>query len=171
MPFDKVIIDLHWNKKRSINSISKQCGVSHTAILRLCRLTSLKTRTHKEASSLNMNLKNPSHCLNARNARAKTISKVFKIKELPQEEMFRKILTKMKIKFETQKAIGGYNIDFFLPDKNLCIEIDSTYKWGMDRKKAAAFRDKYILSKGYKTIRLNKVWMNDLLNLIEVLYA
>lgn len=168
MPFDLVITKLHWEKNLSINKISKLCNVSGPAIVRLCKLTNLRLRSHKEASSLNISKLNKSGDIN-RNKRALTISKTFSKKLYKQEIIFENFIKSLNLKYEIQKPIGSYNIDFFIKEKNLCIEIDSSYKWGNDRIRAAEEKDKYLKSLGYKVIRLNKVWLDDLIKFLNIL--
>lgn len=169
MSFDQLIQKLHWGENRSIHSLAKECGLSHTPFIRLAKLTNLRLRTHKEASSLNMRINNAVTFFGAAEKRAIKIKNTFVNNLLPQELVFKEILLKAGKVFEMQKPIGAYNVDFFVPDKNMCIEIDSSYKWGLDRKKAAFEKDKYLIEKGYRVIRLNKAWLNDLKNIIELI--
>lgn len=167
MPFDKVITELHWKQMWSVNRIAKECGISHTPIINLCKLTNLKLRTHSEASSESIKKVNAN--VLHREKRARTIRGIYSKNILPQEKEFKKYLDALGIKYEMQYPIGPYNIDFFIPNKRLCIEIDSTYKWGNGRIKAADTKDKLLKDKGFTVIRLNKVWLNDLLKLIVLI--
>lgn len=170
MTFDEVIIKRHFGKNESINKLAKEAGVSHTPFIRLAKLTGIRLRTHSEASSISMSNVN-NNDPNFRAKRAKTLSKTYANKLHPQEIMFKRFLDKSNIKYIMQEPIGPYNMDFFLPDKKLCIEIDSSYKWGNERKKNALVRDKYIKSKGLKVLRLNKVFLPEILKIIELIIS
>ncbi len=167
MPFDRVINELHWKKGISINKIAKMCGMSHTPFINLSKLTNLRLRKQSEASALNMSSLNLDSSIRDKIALKK--QKTYSKKLFPQELAFKHFLDKISLKYEMQKPIGPYNVDFFIEHKNLCIEIDSRYKWGNDRIKAAKEKDSFLTKKGFKVIRLNKVWLNDIILFINLI--
>ena len=122
-----------------MNALSKSCGVSRQTIKNLADRFGLDTRSVAEATKLTKNrgenhflygktknncsiarahsermkLDNPIKNVEARNKRAVTISRTFSKNLLPQEKAFKKILSKYGVIFETQKAVGRFNLDFF----------------------------------------------------------
>ncbi len=71
------------------------------------------------------------------------------------ELLIHQLLTGLGIIFETQKPIGPYVVDIYLPNKNLIIECDGNY-WhnlpGVQEKDKK--RDLYLRKQGYKILRL-----------------
>jgi len=67
---------------------------------------------------------------------------------------FKQLLDFLKVKYEQQKRIGKYFADFYLPDENLVIEIDGSY-WHQNRIEDK-IKDIFLLSNGFKVIRLNE---------------
>jgi len=169
IPFDQVILDLHWKKNLSVNEIAKRAGISHTPVITLCRKYGLKLRNQSQASAINMKKNNPMHVNEAAEKRAKTIQKTFFKKLLPQEKQFKDFLDMLGLKYEAQFPIGPYNIDFFIPEGRFCLEIDSLYKMTRERRKAMVRRDAYLNSLGYHVIRLNKVWLPNLLDFAKII--
>lgn len=74
------------------------------------------------------------------------------------EKIFKKMLKDCKIVHVFQKVIPNnhtfYIVDFFIPDKNLCIELDGGYHDDPDQKAKDIARDAYLISKGYYNWRL-----------------
>ena len=50
------------------------------------------------------------------------------------ERYFTDILTEIGIEFETQKIVGGKIYDFFIPSKNMLIEVDGDYWHAKDKE-------------------------------------
>lgn len=65
------------------------------------------------------------------------------------------VLQTLEIGYETQKAIGRYVVDFYVPSKNLVIECDGEYWHDRPEMQAKdARKDTYFASKGYHVLRL-----------------
>lgn len=182
MPFADVINKLHLEQKRSLLSLSQESGVGRDAFQKQCEKLGLNLRGIKEARDLSalrgenhwahgltkethemyarhsdrMNKNNPSKNKKTRSKMSKSIAKHFKSNPLPQEIEFEKYLKTFNLKYVFQHPVEQYIADFFLPDFNIVLEVDSTYKWGKDRKNEAEKRDLILLTKGIKTIRFNK---------------
>lgn len=176
------LFNLHNNDKISLNELSKNFNIIRQSLSSLLRRHGFKTRSVKDACALTKNkgknhwaygltketndlflehskrmkLKNPTRDIETRSKAAVTRARYFKKNLWPQEVSFKQILDKYSIKYEFQYPIGPYIIDFFILDKNTCIEIDSTSKWGTKRRNAAKVKDEYLFKLGYKMIRLNK---------------
>ena len=87
------------------------------------------------------------------------------------EYAFMGLLKELKIKFETQKIVQGKIFDFFIPEKNIIIELDGDYWHGyniplteMNHIQKKAYyndrkKDTIAISLGYKIIR---VWEHEL---------
>lgn len=87
------------------------------------------------------------------------------------ESAFIELLNELKVKFETQKIIQGKIFDFYLPDKNIIVEVDGNY-WHSYNKTLTEMNDvqkkiyyndrrKDTLAKGlgYKLLR---IWEHEL---------
>lgn len=198
LPFEEVIQRLHLKDKVSLNALSKKCGVSRQSITSVAKKSGLRVRTVKEATSLtknkgknhfrygrtketcadlklqseNMKLNNPMKNRDSSKKRAISMQKVLKKRALPQEVSFSKILKTLNIKFVEQKPVDRYNLDFFIPEKNLVIEIDSTSKIGGDKRKSHRVRDFILLNEyGLSTIRIDKRLAESALSIFDILYA
>lgn len=199
MRFERIIKELHWKKKQSLLMLSNQCGISRDCFQRHAKNMRLRVRNQKEAAidspfkkkgkdhwafgltktnsswaknhSLRMMKNNP--CSNPSILRKKqeTTAKKYRKNPLKQEKMFKKILDKYTIEYLDQHVIDRYIIDFFIPKFNCCIEIDSTYKWGNERKRTALIRDEFLLQLGYKTIRINKAHLKNEIFILDILKA
>ena len=192
MPFKDVIDNFHIKQGRSILWLSNESGVTRFSIYTLCALEGIKTNKANEsqknrykfskhwATGLNkynskwakniskrMLKNNPAKKEWVKEKRAKTMENIFIKKLLPQEIIFKKILEEHSIDFKMQTAIGPYNADFLI-DK-LIIEIDSSDKWGIKRKKAADERDKYLNGVGYNVLRINKKHLCDIEHTTNIL--
>lgn len=193
MPFEKVILDLHWEQKISINSLSKQCGVSRDTFGKHANKLHLQLRSNKEATKLTQN-KGPKHWAfglrkessswaKAHSDRMKLNNPVKKdcilkkflksqrsnlLNNLSEQEIiFKNLLINLEIEFEMQKIIGRYIVDFFIPSKHLIIEIDSIDKM-CKKKKKRWIKKKNILKKlEYKFLSINRTYIlkNELLTL------
>lgn len=192
IPFEKVINDLHINEGISILRIAKQAKVTRFIIYNLCKDFNLKTNSCAESAihkykffkhwadgtnkanskaarmaSERMKSNNPSKNKKYSHKRALTMEQIFVKKILPQELIFKNILDNNSVKFVMQKAIGPYNVDFLVG--KLVIEIDSTDKWGVERRMSALKKDTYLRSLGYKVLRINKRHLGDMVHTINVL--
>lgn len=68
------------------------------------------------------------------------------------EKAFACRLSKMGVRFEQQKVIAPYIVDFFLVEQNLIVELDgSGHK---HRREKDAQRDRYLRRQGHKIIRI-----------------
>lgn len=76
------------------------------------------------------------------------------------EKIFKGKLKKaIKVKFKFQRAFvkGGYYaiVDFHIPSRNICIEIDGEYHNNSEQKRKDEYRDKWLTEiRGQKVIRL-----------------
>jgi len=76
--------------------------------------------------------------------------------ETKPERMVREELTRRGIIFIQEKALRlGFVADFFIPDKNLLIEVDGEH-WHIKGNKRDGFRDYMIRRGGYKIIRIRE---------------
>lgn len=196
MSFIDIINRLHWEKGYSIKSLSDKCCVSRDTFMRHSKRLGLKLRNIKEATKLTNNKgknhwacglrKENSNWANAHSERMKknnpmalndncrkvalTKSKTYKRKLYPQEVLFEKYLIKYcLLRYESQKPIDRYIIDFFISSLNLCIEIDSTAKWGKERRLKADLKDHFLKSKGYKILRIDKRLLDCELIIYDIL--
>jgi very-short-patch-repair endonuclease len=196
-PLARIISENHWRDKTPILSLAKNAGVVRQSLMHLCKVEGLKLRDHKESISIRdtrrekhwawgrtkkdcrayalasrrLKNKNPMHDekLAAKIAESKAVT--YRRKLWPQEERFLEIISKKKIGFEMQKPIGRYIIDFFIPDLQLCIEIDSTSKWGGTRWKNSKIKDAWLRSQNFKILRIDKRRLTDLAFIDDILAA
>lgn len=65
-------------------------------------------------------------------------------------------IKKLGLRFESQKKIGRWSIDFFIPLKNLAVETDGTYWHTKDRKviERDLRKNKWLRENGYNIIRI-----------------
>ena len=191
MPFNDVITILHHREKISMNELSKRCGITRQCLIGIAKSRGLKIRSVKEATRLTKNKgekhwcfgkkfpeqskkmkeNNPAFSNDVLSKRAETVSNTYRKNPLPQEIEFMQILDNLGVEYLFQFPIDRYVIDFFIPSKNVLIEIDSTRKWGRDRRNAAARRDKKLMSLGYNTVRICKSKLKDELFIYNVLYT
>lgn len=191
MDFAKVIMEVHIKNRKSISQISKECKVSRKAIAQLCKkfgLTQMNQRDAAIAKYKNgyinpltgvenplqrkrMTENNPIKNKDAANKRAVSMQKALSKISLPQEVVFGEILNEYKIKYEYQKPIGPYNIDFFIAENCLCIEIDSDHKWGKYKKMKAKERDTFLNDQGLNVLRINKLLLQNKSIIIDILNA
>ena len=87
------------------------------------------------------------------------------------EALMIEILTSIKVKYETQKIVHGKIFDFYIPAKNILIEVDGNYWHGyglrveeMNEIQLRAYKndqlkDVYAKGLGYELIR---VWEHEL---------
>lgn len=75
------------------------------------------------------------------------------------------------IKFNRQKPIGRYILDFYSAQIKLAVEIDGAQHFDLQNQQYDFMRDKYLLNLGIKTIRfMNIEIFNNLHNVLEVIY-
>ena len=91
------------------------------------------------------------------------------------ERLFAMLLKQLDVKFETQKIVGRKIFDFYIPGKNMLVEVDGGWfhsdarvvkENNMNRmqkknKKNDIYKDKLALTNGYK---IERVWEFDLKN-------
>lgn len=195
MPLKQIISEIHWKEQKSLKSISDQSSVSRQTITNLCNKQGIKLRSLIESTQLTKNRgknhwsfgltkedspimlahsermkkKNPSLNIKTRTKTAIARAEYFKKNPWPQEEIFRDILFELSVDSIFQYPIGQFVIDFFIPNINLCIEIDSTDKWGKEKRLAAFSKDKILEKKGYKILRINKNKLDDWDFIIDIL--
>ena len=68
------------------------------------------------------------------------------------------ILDRHNIKYETQYVILNYYVDFFLPDKNLVIEIQGDY-WHCSPRRYK--EDDYVKFPGRGLVKVSDIWQRD----------
>lgn len=87
------------------------------------------------------------------------------------ERIFMKIMKELKIKFETQKIVGGKIFDFYVPHTNTLFEVDGDY-WhghdlelnemnGMQKKASRNDKMKDVIAVGYG-YKIERVWEHEL---------
>lgn len=96
------------------------------------------------------------------------------------EKLFTDILIEIGIPYETQKIVGGKIYDFFIPSKNLLIEVDGNFWHGKDKElkemssmqKRAFYNDikKNAIAKnnGYD---IERVWEDEIMKNFELTKA
>jgi len=195
MSFEKIISDLHWKDGLSIFELSSRCGFSRDCFQKEAKRLNLKLMNRHESAlrkyehhkhwaigltkensrfgkmhSLRMKKNNPSFNEETRNKMSKSLANKFKENLLPQEILFKDILDRhCNLKYEIQYPIKQYIIDFFIPSLNLCIEIDSTDKWGNDRKEKAIEKDNNLKYLGFNILRINKRHLENELYIVDIL--
>jgi len=92
------------------------------------------------------------------------------------EKSFKELLEELNIKYETQKIVGGKIYDFYIPSKNMLIEVDGNYWHAKDKEikdmslvqKKIFYNDlkKNVIAKnsGYD---IERVWENEILEEYE----
>lgn len=85
------------------------------------------------------------------------------------EMKMREALTTLGIQFFAEYPFFWYSVDFFLPRLNVALEVDGVYwhtqKYQVDHD---ARRDRYIIAKGIKVVRITDVEINETDNLAEL---
>lgn len=82
-----------------------------------------------------------------------------------------KMLERLKIPFEFQKPLGSYVIDFYIPSQRVALEVDSTERWGTQRRSRARWRDQELERLGIKTVRIDKRLLAKPERILEILSA
>jgi very-short-patch-repair endonuclease len=129
-----------------------------------------KSKIKSAYKKLKFQAKNPYSELSKKKNLENKAKKMSKKMTLP-EKIFSDLMKEMKIKCEPQKIVGGKIYDFYLPKKNILIEIDGDYyhanpeifqeQNNMQKRnvKNDAYKDTLALGMGYN---LERVWENDL---------
>jgi very-short-patch-repair endonuclease len=189
MNFIDVINILHWKNRKSIKSLSVECGISRDTFSKLAFKYNLKLRTIQEACKLTptkgekhwswgkkrpecserMKLNNPSFNIDTLTKMAVSKSKHLLKNPLPAELLTISILEKLNVVFEFQKPINRYVIDFFIPLFNLCLEVESNDKWDTTKKKRAAIKKNNLERLGYNVFNMPRVKISDeyILNILD----
>lgn len=185
MNFDSVINELHWTGEVTLMELSKRCGVCRDSFQKECKKRGIKLRTPKEARALvskqgtcsgykhwafglrketslwakqhSERMKSNNPCANptTRRKMSLSLSEFFKTKPQKQELLAMSLLESLGISFKFQVPVGSYVIDFVLLE-SFCLEIDSTDKWGLERKKNALKKDAILKANGFTVVRINK---------------
>lgn len=196
--FREVIERLHWDERRTIFDLSAECGISRDTFQRQAKKHGLRLRSVGEAKKVSKRGKgkdhwafglrkdrddwarmhsermlknNPSKSKTIREQMSRGMSQAFRNKPWPQEKLFGKHLEELGIshRFIFQHPIGSYVIDFFDASARVCIEIDSTDKWGTVRREHARTRDSFLERNGYRVVRINKRHLTNTANTKEIL--
>lgn len=196
MNFEEVIRILHWENKTSLFRLSNECGISRDTFQRHAKYFNLKLMNSRDAAlsspfkkgkdhwafglrkenskwakahSVRMKKENPCSNIDIMNKKQDTTASTYRKNPLAQEKLFAKFLKNRNVKYDDQYRIGPYIIDFFIPNLNLCIEIDSTFKWGKERKISASIKDEYLTKLGFKILRINKAHLKNKRLILDIL--
>ena len=71
-----------------------------------------------------------------------------------REDDFAWMLQKLGVYFKRECIIGGITVDFFLPFYNMVVEIDGKQHSIGERKLRDEKRDRWLMKRGYKVLRL-----------------
>jgi len=96
------------------------------------------------------------------------------------EILFKSLLEELEIPFETQKIVGGKIYDFYIPSKNLIVEVDGTY-WHakdveikdmnqMQRRSVNNDKRKDVIARG-SGYQIERVWEDELMKEYELTKA
>jgi len=76
----------------------------------------------------------------------------------PAAKHFKKLLEKSGVRFKSEKMIPKpptfILVDFYIPDRNLCIELDGGYHTDPEQRAKDIERDKYLEVRGYNNWRM-----------------
>lgn len=89
-------------------------------------------------------------------------SKRNKNRDVPGENILRKALLGFKIHYQRQKVIVKYIVDFYLPKRNLIIEVDGAYHAGC--KEYDEMRQKDLERYGFKVLRFTDYQVENDIN-------
>jgi very-short-patch-repair endonuclease len=197
MSLEDVIQKMHWERKISINEISKRAGVIRQSLMHTCKVKGIKLRDVSEATkltknkganhwayglrkendprikshSVRMKRRNPVLNPTTREKMSESISETFRNNPWPQEVAFAKFLEMTGIRFLDQYVIGPYIIDFFIPSLNLCIEVDTRRHWGHHKRFRSKEKDEYLTANGFTVLRVTKDWALEFSRIGEILLA
>jgi very-short-patch-repair endonuclease len=71
------------------------------------------------------------------------------------EKLFKKILKQLGVEYQTQEIVGGKIYDFYIPSKNILVEVDGDYWHGKD----TSFED----MKGFQRKAVKNDMMKDVI--------
>jgi len=182
IPFKEIIKKKHIEEKVSLNELSKMCGITRQSLTNIAASLGLKTRTVYEANNLTKNKgdnhflfgktkENSEQCKRSSDRMTKnnpmgdpevrarasvSLARHFRKNPLKQEAAFSRMLKSIGIDFVFQYPIDAHIIDFFIPEKNLCIEIDSCDKWDIKKRRRSELKDIELNNKGFTVVRINR---------------
>lgn len=197
MPFAAAIRHHHWEKKKSLKKISDESGVHRQSIAYAARKEGIKVRSHSaavritpnrgsahwawglrahnsawaRAHSERMTRANPMRDPAARVKASASLAKHFRKNPFKHEPVLRKKLRALGVGFVFQHPLGPYIADFFIPSKNICIELDNDARWCREKRSKLLVRDKALAAKGFVVIRLSTRILNDDAKLTQFLRA
>ena len=198
MTFRLIIENLHWSDHRSIKSLSDECGISRDTFQKNAKRMGITLRSAKESAKLNpnkgikhwaygknkdnseihrksserMRLNNPSHNDIVLEKNMISFSKYLKENLSKHEIIFIDLLKEHKVDFIVQHPFGRYILDFFIPDLNIAIELDSKDSWDKTRKLRAYVKDAFLKKKDIYTLRIGRTLVINHLNIvIDILKA
>jgi very-short-patch-repair endonuclease len=94
------------------------------------------------------------------------------------EQAFAEMLTELEVIYETQKIVGGKIYDFYIPSKNLLIEIDGVYYHAKDLeiKDMSSMQRRIVMNDKKKNViaesngfALERVWEDEILKSYELI--
>ena len=95
------------------------------------------------------------------------LAKKLRAKATPQEnKLWYKFLSKYKVRFQRQKAIGDFIADFYCFKAKLVIEIDGSQHFEVQSMQKDNFRTEYLQSHNLTVIRFTNKQINE--NFTEV---
>lgn len=97
--------------------------------------------------------------LKKRKRRAERFSERLKKRQTPSEVRFAQLLDKAKVTYESQKVVmipngSFYIIDFFIPNRGVCVEIDGGYHLKEEQIELDKAKDCFLRGEGYHVLRL-----------------
>jgi len=82
------------------------------------------------------------------------------------ERLMKEFLIKQGIKFEQEYKIGKYWVDFYVPEMNLCIEVDGNYWHSLEKQVERDKRkDDFLRELGYNILRIKE---DEILNQVII---
>ncbi len=87
----------------------------------------------------------------------------------PEQELWKQLRWKqLGVKFRRQHSVGRYILDFYSPEKKLCIEIDWESHFSEEAQEYDEIRTEYLKSLWIRVIRFTNIDVMD--NIEGVLY-
>ena len=78
-----------------------------------------------------------------------------------ERKLWYKFLRSYPIRFQRQKAIGNYIVDFYCHKAKLVIELDGSQHYTDDGREYDAIRDEYLSSLGLTILRISNYDINN----------